>query len=106
TRTFVELVCKMQPTFFVMENVSGLYRTRKHREYLERQLAYLENKGNYLLDMNLLNALHFGAPQDRERLFVIGFRKRVAFTALGVRSQRGLAGLEHWFPWPDGKYSN
>lgn len=100
TRSFVDMVCRLSPTFFIMENVAGLFRTRKHREYLDRQLEALALDGNYLLDMRVLNALHFGAPQLRERLFVIGVRKRVAYRALGLKSGRWLASDGGWFPWP------
>jgi DNA (cytosine-5)-methyltransferase 1 len=105
TNSFVQMVCRLAPTFFVMENVPGLYRTKKHRAYLDRRLDDLREAG-YLLDMCILNALHFGAPQLRERLFVVGVRKRIAYRALDVKSAKALEGQEHWFPWPIGPFAD
>lgn len=45
-----------------------------------------------------MNSLEFGVPQDRERLFVVGFKRPLAQTALGrklVAAERG------WFLWPE-----
>jgi DNA (cytosine-5)-methyltransferase 1 len=52
----------------------------------------------YAVDYKILNALELGVPQDRERLFVIGFRRPLAEKAAG----RKLRACEHgWFPWPE-----
>ncbi|MBK7883230.1 MAG: DNA cytosine methyltransferase [Chitinophagaceae bacterium] len=31
--TYIELICRNKPDFFLFENVKGLYRTTKHREF-------------------------------------------------------------------------
>jgi DNA (cytosine-5)-methyltransferase 1 len=86
-----------------MENVPGLLRTKKHRRFLIKQIIYLRTIGNFLVDYRILNSLQFGAPQDRERLFVVGFRKSLAYRALGRQPQ---ATERDWFPWPyDPRYS-
>ncbi len=104
TGDFVKLVCRLKPTFFVMENVPGLYRTKKHRRFLDKQIAYLRDTGGFAVDCRILNSLHFGAPQDRERLFVVGFRKAIVHGALGRRPN---AAEQDWFPWPvDMRYAN
>jgi len=41
TKVFVEKICEIQPDFFLIENVSGLFRFRKHREFLFHQLDKL-----------------------------------------------------------------
>lgn len=68
---YVSRILDLEPTFFVLENVPGLLRTAKHRAYLSELLQQLE--GLYGLDVNVLNALDFGVPQDRNRVFVVGF---------------------------------
>ncbi|MBC8877043.1 MAG: DNA cytosine methyltransferase [Planctomycetes bacterium] len=103
TKTFVEMIMRLQPHFFLIENVAGLFVLKKHRKFLDRQIAALRNKGRYVVDSKLLNALELGVPQYRERVFLIGCRKTTAERALG----RGLDWREAgWFPWPEiSKYS-
>lgn len=75
--TYVSLICETLPDFFLFENVKGLYRTAKHREFFEHLKSLLTNKG-YVLTEQLINSIEFGAPQDRDRIILIGFRKDVA----------------------------
>lgn len=97
TTNFVDMICGINPQFCVIENVPGLHRFHKHREFLQQKILQLQEKG-YAVDYNILNALEFGVPQDRERLFVVGFKRHVAQIALG----RELAVDERdWFPWPE-----
>lgn len=101
TTVFVDMLCGLKPSFFVMENVPGLYRFHKHRQFLNNKIRQLQENG-YAVDHKILNALEFGVPQDRERLFIVGFKRSVAQNAL----ERKLAMNEQgWFPWPEnGKY--
>lgn len=75
--TYVSLICETLPDFFLFENVKGLYRTAKHREFFEHLKSKLTNKG-YVLTEQLINSIEFGAPQDRDRIILIGFRKDIA----------------------------
>jgi DNA (cytosine-5)-methyltransferase 1 len=51
----------------------------------------------YLITCKKLNAINFGVPQNRERLFVFGIRKKmVKEIALNNRSIYD----DSWFPWP------
>lgn len=74
---YVSLICETLPDFFLFENVKGLYRTAKHREFFEHLKETLTKKG-YVLTEQLINSIEFGAPQDRDRIILIGFRKEVA----------------------------
>ena len=58
----------------MFENVKGLIKTQKHREYFEELKLKLKQNG-YLLSEKLMNSLDFGVPQDRERIFMIGVLK-------------------------------
>lgn len=96
TTTFVDMLCGLKSHFFVIENVPGLYRFKKHRAFLEKKICQLQENG-YAIDYKILNALEFGVPQDRERIFVVGFKRSLAQNALGrelIRDERG------WFQWP------
>lgn len=74
--TYVELICRNKPDFFLFENVKGLYRTAKHREFFEIMKLKLISAG-YFITEKLINAIEFGAPQDRDRIILIGFQRNV-----------------------------
>jgi DNA (cytosine-5)-methyltransferase 1 len=96
TTVFVDMICGLSPSFFVLENVAGLFRFRKHRDFLEKKISQLREHG-YSVDYTVLNALELGVPQNRERLFVLGFKKSMAQRAIGRKLSKEAAG---WFPWP------
>src|ERR1035437_1684942 len=77
--TYIDLVISIKPDFFLFENVKGLYRTAKHREFFEELKVKLDKSG-YCLTEKLINALEYGAPQTRERIILIGFRKNLLKT--------------------------
>lgn len=99
---FVQRILAVRPTFFLFENVPGLARTAKHRGFLEHLKALLSP--DYALSLRILNALDHGVPQDRERLFMVGFSR------LWLTGELGLVvppGCEDWFPWPhDPRYQD
>jgi DNA (cytosine-5)-methyltransferase 1 len=102
TWTFVHLICALKPTFFVIENVPGLCRTKKHRGFLCSQVQKLEAAG-YAVDYKVLNALELGIPQDRHRLFVVGFEQGLAEERL---NRPLITGARDWFQWPaDPRYA-
>jgi len=96
TKTFINRILKIQPSFFVFENVAGLYRTKRHREFLSALEKRLESYG-YCLDLKILNALELGVPQDMERLFIVGIKMDYARQCLGKPIDEQERG---WFPWP------
>jgi len=69
---YVRLIITKQPKFFVIENVPGLLESVhcKSFEYIKNQLS----SSNYDLYIDVLNAKDFNIPQDRKRVFIIGFR--------------------------------
>lgn len=76
SETYVSLICKTLPDFFLFENVKGLYRTAKHRAFFEALKRKLKKAG-YILTEQLINSIEFGAPQDRDRIILIGFHKDI-----------------------------
>lgn len=71
---YFDLIQENKPDFFLFENVKGLYRTKKHRDFFETQKLKLKESG-YILTEKLINAIEYGAPQDRERIILIGFHE-------------------------------
>lgn len=50
TSIYVELIIKRKPDFFLLENVKGLYRTKKHREFYDSIKRKLRRAGYQLFD--------------------------------------------------------
>jgi len=73
---FIDAVKRLQPRAFLFENVRNLMYT--HRWYLDLILEELRALG-YLVEAKCVNAVHYGVPQNRERLIVVGHRARFAF---------------------------
>lgn len=100
SQTYVDLICDMSPDFFLFENVKGLYRTVKHREFFERIKVQLSSKG-YILHEKLINSIEYGAPQDRDRIILIGFKDEKLNSDFDW-SQRKYLGRDAFnFPWPE-----
>lgn len=66
-RSYVEVVKKVRPPFFVMENVKGMMSVAG------QVIEDFEHIG-YSVSARILNAKDFGVPQNRERLIYIGNR--------------------------------
>ena len=99
----VSVIRTLKPRAFIIENVKGLTREtfRNYFEYIKLQLEFpelelrgqegwidhlsrLEREKNagrraggltYSVITRVLNAASFGAPQKRERVFIVGFRR-------------------------------
>lgn len=72
---FVRIVHELKADYFVFENVKGL-TLGKHRKFLEELIDEFEQLGYEVRkDWQVLNAFHYGVPQDRQRLFLLGAKK-------------------------------
>ncbi len=69
---FIRILSDKQPKFFLAENVSGMLLP-VHSKSLEN-IKMMFKKCGYDLSFQLLNASDFGVPQDRKRVFFIGYR--------------------------------
>ena len=96
TIIYFDRILELKPTFFVMENVTGLTKsklTKKHLEYLLKRM-----KEAYYIDQTTLNALDFGVAQHRERVFFVGIRKdKIKEKDFATKSDN------KWFNWPENK---
>lgn len=82
SHTYIELICQQKPDFFLFENVKGLWKTKRHREFYDELKGMVKAEG-YKITERLINAIEYGAPQDRERIIMLGFRDSVAVKATG-----------------------
>ena len=125
TGKFLNMVSQLRPTFFLMENVPGLLETKKHRAYMFSRLKKLHD--SYAVDLKILNALEYGVPQNRRRLFIVGIsrewlrrNRRGDFEDIDSKSGR-IVGADasaqktsreveeeismlRWFCWPKPKF--
>ena len=68
---------KKLPDAFLLENVK-LLRTHDKGRTFRTIMNHLKNIG-YYVHTSTLNALDFGLPQKRERIFFVGFRENLKF---------------------------
>ena len=70
-----EILRRKRPKAFFLENVKGLLIHDKGHT-IETILNVLRNDLDYYVpDPQIVNAMHFGVPQHRERVYIVGFRK-------------------------------
>jgi len=69
----ISAIEQISPSAFVLENVRGLLG--KNKWYLNSLLEQLQSL-EYNCTVMLLNAKHFLVPQNRERVFIIGSKKK------------------------------
>jgi DNA (cytosine-5)-methyltransferase 1 len=70
---YLRVIRKTQPRFFVAENVHGLIHSR-NRDSFNSILEMFRAEG-YIVNWKLLKASDFGVPQDRERVFIVGYHE-------------------------------
>lgn len=68
----VRIVHQAKPVMFVMENVPGLATMKDGQAIMEVCDNFAA--GGYHVTWDILNAKHYGVPQDRERIFILGKR--------------------------------
>lgn len=104
TQIYLERIQQMRPAFFVMENVVGLLMRKDAKRTLDSLILNLISN-DYFIDRNTLNALEYGVPQDRKRVFLIGLRKDIfKLTDTQKNSLDNICSFR--FAWPTPLYPN
>ena len=67
-----------KPKAFILENVAGLVN-HNHGDTFRTIKNSLKSAG-YHIFYKILNARDYGVPQNRERIFIVGFRSKVDFS--------------------------
>lgn len=70
---YIRILRDIKPLFFVAENVSGMLAPR-HKKAVDGFIRLFGEAG-YDVNLKMLNANDFDVPEDRDRIFFIGFRK-------------------------------
>lgn len=70
---YIRALKELQPKFFVAENVPGMLAER-HSVAVKNFLKMFDEAG-YRVSMRVLNANDFDVPEERYRVFYVGFRK-------------------------------
>jgi DNA (cytosine-5)-methyltransferase 1 len=95
-RHFVKIVAGTKPKLFVAENVKGILSLGKGLVF-EKILNDFSNAG-YECRYAILNAAHYGVPQSRERVVILGVRDdldiSVDFPPRATHSEEALSGLK------------
>ena len=110
---FYEVIKRKQPKYFIAENVKGILSLGKG-EAIKQIIADFEDAG-YITDLHLVNMANYGVPETRQRVIIIGQRKKIGqemkyrFPQI-THSKDGQNGMMKWisireaidhFPNPD-----
>ncbi|HJJ95298.1 MAG TPA: DNA cytosine methyltransferase [Methanocorpusculum sp.] len=69
---YIRILKDKKPKFFLAENVSGMLS--KLHTVAVQQIIHLFEDAGYDVFIKLLNAKDYGVPQERKRVFYVGFR--------------------------------
>lgn len=71
---YMRIVSEVKPRYFIMENVGGI-TIGKAKDILDEAIGFIETFGYHVVKpYKVLNAVDFGVPQARKRLFLLGYR--------------------------------
>ena len=82
-RNYFEVVKKVEPKYFIMENVPGMLSMSNGKIIEEIEKLFSDEKnfknGKYYIYKQVLCAGDYGVPQDRHRLIIFGTKKKINF---------------------------
>lgn len=94
---YLEFVERTSPRMVVIENVVGMnhkFAKDEDAPFVQLQQALRDTGRGYVVQGVAVNAIHYGAPQNRPRLMIIGLRSdvadRLAVTASGELWKSGF----------------
>jgi DNA (cytosine-5)-methyltransferase 1 len=87
-KEFVRLVGELDSDYFVFENVKGI-TLGKHAIFLHEVIEAFNERGyEVLMPWRVLNAVWYGVPQSRERLFLMGCKKGLSLPSYPLARYR------------------
>lgn len=96
-KEMARVVSRLRPRIFLFENVKGLLSSkwtadgRKGEiwEAVQKEFRAI-NGGDYFVDFKLVQAKHYGVPQNRPRVLMVGIRKDLGFEPSSTAPASGL----------------
>lgn len=70
--SYINAIAAIRPKFFLAENVAGLTSPRNLDTYVD--ILHRFRELGYLVNGLVLDAVDYGVPQNRKRLFILGYR--------------------------------
>lgn len=95
---YIEIIAKVNPKFFVFENVVGLKsaKTSEGTKVIDDLLVAFSDLG-YDVKWEVLNAADYGVPQRRKRIFLVGTKEKYEFEfPKATHSENGVDGRTKW----------
>ena len=74
---YVNAVKQVQPKYFIYENVKGMM-SHDGGNTIKTVLQAFDEIG-YEIDFDLFNSKYYGVPQNRERIYIVGRKKKVKY---------------------------
>lgn len=85
--SYVKILNHYCPKVFVFENVTGILKAKVKKKKIF-DLVVKELSRHYNIEINpetiVLNATHYGVPQERKRVIILGVRKDLNYTAKDI----------------------
>jgi len=72
---YVGLIEKKQPLFFLAENVPGMLSPQHKLEFMKLIKKFWDI--GYVVSFMLMDARYYGVPQERKRVIVVGYHKKL-----------------------------
>jgi DNA (cytosine-5)-methyltransferase 1 len=85
-----EIIKRHQPKAFFLENVKGLINHDKGKTLSTILNVLREDLGYFVPDPRVMNAKDFGVPQNRERIFIVGFHPKTNVDSFEYPEPKGL----------------
>lgn len=89
---YIRILKQKEPLFFLAENVSGIL-LEKHKEAFDNILKEFKAL-NYNVSYFLLNAKNYGVPQDRKRVIIVGYHKKMNKSFLPPKAMNSIKNLK------------
>ena len=85
-----EIIRRHRPKAFFLENVKGLINHDKGRTLKTILKTLREDLDYFVPEPQIVNAKDFGVPQNRERIFIVGFRKDLGISDFSYPEPTGI----------------
>lgn len=96
-RQYAETLTRVQPKYFVVENVAAFAKSAQYNQFLEatQDGGFLSD---YRFDFRVLNSADYGSPQARSRAVLLGHHRDLPAPQFprASHSSRELNGLPRW----------